>query len=279
MRDELADAYRECRRISRHHSSSYFWATSLLPADRRPHVHALYAFARVADDLVDHPALDPATTLATFRHQFDEALAGRAPLTPVLAAVAHTATTFSIPAGAFDRFFRSMEMDLSISSYATWSDLLAYMDGSAAVIGEMMLPILDPSDRAIALEPARDLGLAFQLTNFLRDVGEDLDRGRQYMPQEDLRRFDVELERRIVTSDFIELMRFEIERCRSLYRAADAGIALLPPPSARSIRTAKSLYSRILDEIEANEYDVFTTRARLSTPKKLSLVARSVMRH
>ncbi len=279
MPAELADAYRQCRQISRHHSSSYFWATSLLPSDRRPHVHALYAFARTADDLVDQPGLDPATALATFRHQFDDALAGRRPTRPVLAAMADTATTFSIPAAAFDRFFRSMEMDLAISSYATWNDLLGYMDGSAAVIGEMMLPILDPSDTESALEPARDLGRAFQLTNFLRDIGEDLDRGRQYVPQEDLRRFGVELDGRTVTTDFIEMMRFEIARCRSLYRAADAGIPLLPPASARSIRAAKSLYSHILDEIEANAYDVFATRARLSVPRKLALVARSIVRH
>ena len=180
---------------------------------------------------------------------------------------------FDIDVDAFRRFLRSMTMDLTVETYETWDDLLDYMDGSAAVIGEMMLPILEPTSYEEALPHARDLGNAFQLTNFLRDIDEDLDRGRQYVPQEDIRRFGADLSARRVTPEFVELMRFEIGRCRELYRSADIGIAMLPDRSAKTIRAAHTLYGRILDEIEAQNYDVFTSRASVSTFEKARLVA------
>ena len=148
------------------------------------------------------------------------------------------------------------------------------MDGSAAVIGEMMLPVLEPLDHAAAFQRARDLGLAFQLTNFLRDVGEDLERGRVYLPEEDLARFGADPWARTVTPEWRELMRFEIARARALYASADQGLPWLPPRSAACVRTARILYSRILVEIEGNDYDVFSTRARVSTGRKLATAAR-----
>jgi phytoene synthase len=182
----------------------------------------------------------------------------------------HTTRSYSIDPDLFRRFVRSMEMDLHVDRYDTWQDLCVYMDGSACVIGEMMLPILEPLDDA-AVPHARDLGLAFQLTNFLRDVGEDLDRGRIYLPQEDLERFGVDAADRTVTPGWRELMRFEIDRARQLYRSADLGIAALPDRSARSIRAARVLYSEILDRIERNDYDVFSARARVPLARKLAV--------
>jgi phytoene synthase len=192
----------------------------------------------------------------------------------VLKAVVHTVRAFDIDPGTFRRFLRSMAMDLTVERYETWDDLLGYMDGSAAVIGEMMLPILEPPDLAAATPSARALGEAFQLTNFLRDIDEDLDRGRQYVPQEDLRRFGVDLTERRCTPPLVELMRFEIDRCRRLYAAAEAGIDLLPARSARCVRAAHDLYGRILDRIESQGYDVFAGRARVATPVKLAVAAR-----
>ena len=168
-----------------------------------------------------------------------------------------------------------MEMDLSITGYATWADLLVYMDGSAAVIGEMMLPILEPRSPD-ARQPARDLGLAFQLTNILRDVGEDLDRGRVYLPREDLDRFGADPWARTVDGPWRDVMRFEIDRCRDLYASADRGIAELPPGSAACVRAARSLYAQILERIEAADYDVFTSRARVPAWRKIEQVARIV---
>ena len=148
------------------------------------------------------------------------------------------------------------------------------MDGSAAVIGEMMLPILEPTDPVAAVAPARALGEAFQLTNFLRDIDEDLDRGRQYVPQEDLARFGVDLTARRCTPAFVELMRFEIDRCRGSTSMPPTGIAMLPPRSAKCVGAAHDLYGRILERIEAQDYDVFAGRARVSTPVKLAVAAR-----
>ena len=138
------------------------------------------------------------------------------------------------------------------------------------------LPILEPIDPAAALGPARDLGLAFQLTNFLRDIGEDLDRGRQYLPVEDVQRFGVDLDERRVDAAFIELMRFEIARCRELYASAETGIALLPRRSAQCISAAHAVYGQILTRIEQLGYDIFSTRARVGTPTKLALTAQRV---
>ncbi len=138
----------------------------------------------------------------------------------------------------------------------------------------MMLPILEPRDPAAAAPHARDLGDAFQLTNFLRDVGEDLDRGRVYLPQEDLRRYGADPALRRATPEWCELMRFEIARCRRLYVSADIGIGLLPDRSATCVRTARLLYSQILEVIEAQDYDVFTKRARVPTWQKAAMVGK-----
>jgi phytoene synthase len=279
----LEESYARCRTLNRRHGTTYYWSTLALPRVKRHHVHALYGFCRHADDIVDD--LAPASVevrekaLADFGDRlFADLEAGRSD-DPVLKAVVHTVRAFAIDPECFARFLRSMAMDLSVDRYETFADLRRYTDGSAAVIGEMMLPILEPLDPA-AEAPARALGDAFQLTNFLRDVDEDLDRGRVYLPQEDLRRFSAAdaLERRAVTPGWVELMRFEIGRTRDLYRLADEGIGLLPPASARCIRAARVLYARILEVIEANGYDVFSRRATVPTWQKAALVARELAR-
>jgi len=274
----LEQSYAECRRLNKRHGTTYYWSTMLLPAVKRHHVHALYAFCRYADDIVDDlgpaPVAERATALRAFGDRFFcDLRAGRSD-DLVLKAVVHTVRAFDIDPEAFRRFLRSMTMDLTVECYPTYEDLRAYMDGSAAVIGEMMLPILEPPDLAVAVAPARALGEAFQLTNFRRDIAEDLDRHRQYVPQEDLARFGVDLTERRCSPEFVELMRFEIARCRELYRFAETGIAVLPGRSAQCVAAAHDLYGRILGRIEAQGYDVFAERARVSTPVKLAVAAR-----
>jgi 15-cis-phytoene synthase len=211
--------------------------------------------------------------LEAFAEEFRISLAAGGNDDPVMAAIVHTVITCRIPREHFDRFFGAMAMDLTTTSYETWEDLRTYMEGSAAVIGEMMLPVLEPIGRA-ARAPARSLGLAFQLTNFLRDIDEDLDRGRVYLPQDDLRLFEVDVGRRTVTPEWRAFLAYEIERNRALYSFADTGIAMLPPRSARCVGTARMLYAQILDEIERNGYDVFSQRARVPTPRKAATAAR-----
>jgi 15-cis-phytoene synthase len=197
-----------------------------------------------------------------FAESFRSSLAAGDSTDPVMAAVIHTVISCGIDPECLDRFFSARAMDLTTTSYETWEDLCIYMEGSAAVIGEMMLPVLKPISQT-AMAPARSLGLAFQLTNFLRDVDEDLDRGRVYLPQDDLRIFDVDLERREATPQWRAFMAYEIERNRALYSFADTGIAMLPPRSARCVGTARVLYAQILDQIELNGYDVFSGRAQV----------------
>ncbi len=275
----------------RHHlllkayGTTYYWGAVLLPKEQRKDVYAVYALCRLADDIVDAPgatteaALVPRTTaaLAAFREEFAAAVDDPAAARPVLAAVSDTVRRSGIALECFDRFFGAMAADLSTTAYDTWDDLLGYMEGSAAVIGEMMLPVLRPTDEA-AYGPARALGFAFQLTNFLRDVGEDLDRGRVYVPAQDLQRFGADPARRTVDEPWREAMRFQIARNRELYREADRGIAYLPPASARCVATARRLYSQILDRIEAADYDVFSRRARVPTWRKARTAAVALTR-
>ena len=211
--------------------------------------------------------------LQAFVEEFRTSLAVGGSTDPVIAAVVHTVTTRRIDPECFDRFFAAMAMDLTTTTYPTWEDLRDYMEGSAAVIGEMMLPVLEPIIEA-AKAPARSLGLAFQLTNFLRDVAEDLDRGRVYLPQDDLHLFDVDLKRREVTPQWRAFLAYEIERNRALYSFADTGIPMLPPRSARCVGTARVLYAQILDEIEWKGYDVFSSRARVPAWRKAATAAR-----
>ena len=273
MTSTITRADRVCRRVNRRHGVTYYWAAQLLGPEQRRHVHALYALCRRADDIVDtvEPLDVRGTNLDAFRGEFDRALDGASVDDPVLTAAARTVVAHSLDHELFDRFFVAMLADLTTFEYRTWNDLLGYMDGSAAVVGEMVLPVLAPTDVDGAFEPARRLGLAFQLTNFLRDIDADLDLGRRYLPTEDLERFGVDLERRAVTDDFIALMRFEIDRCRVLYGQAELGLPYLPTRSRRCVATALAAYREILDRIEVNGYDVFSHRASVSTRRKLRI--------
>jgi len=285
---ELEAAYERCRHLHRRHGRTYYLATRLLPGWKRRHVHALYGFTRYADDIVDEtadlPVADRAARLATWSARFLAGLAGEPVDDPLLPAVLHTIRVFDLDPGDFDLFLRSMAMDLTLTEYEKYDDLLAYMDGSAAVIGTMMLPVLESADPSAAREPARQLGLAFQLTNFIRDVAEDLDRGRIYLPQADLTRFGVTpaglaaaAAQRRATEPIKELIAYEIQRARAHYTAAAPGIALLSPSSQACIRAAYRIYGAILDEIEARDYDVFLGRAVVPKRRRLSTAVRCLL--
>jgi phytoene synthase len=277
----LAQSYARCRAIARRHGTTYYWATAILPREVRPHVHAIYAFCRYADDVVDARPEETAAArgarLAAFGDRFFHDLAAGSSSDPILAAVVASVQALGLDPGLFRRFLRSMRMDLERDRYATYADLLDYMDGSAAVIGEMMLPALSAPPEA--REAARSLGLAFQLTNFLRDVGEDLDRGRVYLPWEDVEGAGAgaDLLERRPSPRVVELLRFEIERARRLYAEADLGIPLLSPTPRRCVLAARRLYAGILERIERNDYDVFATRARVPTLVKLAVAGRMLV--
>jgi phytoene synthase len=268
----LRASYERCRQLNAQHGKTYYLATLLLPPAKRPYVHALYGFARYADEIVDD--LDSTLSeqqksdwLGWWGDQFMADLAKGESDDPICRAVVDTVQRWSIPAEHFEAFLHSMRMDLTVTQYPTYDDLYEYVYGSAAVIGLQMVPILEPlSDAAYA--PATDLGVAFQLANFTRDVGEDLQRGRVYLPLEDLERAGLtraDLERRVVTPAVRDLLAFQIDRVRRLSARADAGIPLLHPTSRPCIEAAQQLYVGIVDEVEKIDYQVFDRRATTST--------------
>ncbi len=278
----LRAGYERCRSINAAHGRTFYLATLLLPPAKRPFVHALYGFARHLDDIVDeNPAAtsdERAERLDAWSANFLADLDWGATSDPVARAALDTITRWSIPTSYLTDFVDSMRMDLTITSYATYDDLARYMWGSAAVIGLQMLPILGRADDTVRWDnletPAIALGTAFQLTNFLRDVGEDLRRGRIYLPQESLDRFGVDrdrLTRGTVDESIRNLMAWEIERARRLYAAAAPGIELVEPTSRDCLRTALTLYAGILDEIERADYDVFSGRVQVGLRRRAAV--------
>jgi phytoene synthase len=275
MDQALQESYQECKRLNSLHGKTYYLATLLLPKNKRPYVHALYGFARYADEIVDDLAstLSPqekADALRSWSTGVLEDLKKGTSTDHIGRALVDTARKFDIPHQHFVDFLHSMEMDLTVTEYQDYDALLEYVYGSAAVIGLEMVPVLGYSDQR-AFEAAKKLGIAFQLANFIRDVSEDLDRGRVYLPLDELARFGVNramLESRVLTPEIVEALKFQIARVRSLQDEADVGIAYLDKTSRPCIRAASELYCGIVDEVEAIGYDVFNKRAKTSTGRR-----------
>jgi phytoene synthase len=247
----------------------------LLPASKRPFVHALYGFARYADEIVDDlastlTAQEKAEVLRTWSSDVLRGLETGKSSDLVGRALIDTVQRFDIPHQHFVDFLHSMEMDLTVTEYQTFDDLYEYVYGSAAVIGLQMVPILG-GDTVNSLEAAKNLGVAFQLANFIRDVGEDLDRGRVYLPLQELAEHGVTrqmLEARKLTPEIVSALKFQIARVRQLQKAAEPGIALLDKTSQPCIRAASELYCGIVDEVEKIGYDIFNKRAKTSTARR-----------
>jgi len=272
---ELRASYQECKRLNSLHGKTYYLATLLLPAAKRPFVHALYGFARYADEIVDDLAstLSPKEKAEVLHKWSSEVLLGlkTGQSSDVVGrALIDTVKRFDIPQQHFIDFLHSMEMDLTITEYQTYEDLYEYVYGSAAVIGLEMVPILG-GDTVNSLNAAKDLGVAFQLANFIRDVAEDLDRGRVYLPLQELAEHGVTrqmLEARVLTPEIISALKFQIARVRQLQKSAAPGIALLDKTSQPCIKAASQLYCGIVDEVEKIGYDIFNKRAKTSTARR-----------
>jgi len=272
---ELRASYAECKRLNSLHGKTYYLATLLLPAAKRPFVHALYGFARYADEIVDDlastlSAQEKAEVLRNWSSEVLQGLKTGQSSDLVGRALIDTVQRFDIPHQHFVDFLHSMEMDLTVTEYQTFDDLYEYVYGSAAVIGLQMVPILG-GDTVNSLEAAKNLGVAFQLANFIRDVGEDLDRGRVYLPMQELAEHGVTremLESRKLTPEIISALKFQIARVRQLQKDAEPGIALLDKTSQPCIRAASELYCGIVDEVEKIGYDIFNKRAKTSTARR-----------
>jgi phytoene synthase len=282
---DLRASYEECKRLNALHGKTYFLATLLLPKAKRPFVHALYGFARYADEIVDDLASElsieeKAEALSNWGNGVLADLKKGTSDDHVGRALIDTVKRFDIPHEHFEAFLHSMTMDLTVQEYETYEDLLEYVYGSAAVIGLEMVPILGPLHND-AFEAAKKLGIAFQLANFIRDVDEDLDRGRVYLPIKELAQFGVTremLEERVLTPEIIEALKFQIARVRQLQAEAAPGIAMLEASSRPCIEAASTLYCGIVDEVEKIGYDIFNQRAKTSTGRRMRVAGAAFMK-
>jgi phytoene synthase len=287
----LRAAYTACRVLNARHGRTYFLATRLLPKARRPAVHALYGFARYADEIVDDLGSDrsdaaQAELLDELGADLDRALRGEPTGQPVLAALADTVRRYAIEPAHFTDFLASMRMDTHVTDYPTFAELGVYMHGSAAVIGLQMLPVLGTVGPRAEAEPyAAGLGVAFQLTNFLRDVGEDLERNRVYLPADVLTEFGVDREllqrcRRTGRTDgrVRRALAHLVAHTRELYRRAEPGLRLLEPAARPCVRCAFTLYQDILGEIEAVDYDVLHRRVAVPIRRRLAIAGPALLR-
>lgn len=278
----LRDSYLECRRLNAKHGKTYFLATRLLPLAKRPYVHALYGFARYADEIVDDlsSTLTPEEKhnwLTSWSAGILKDIDKRKSSDAIGLALIDTINRWQIPHHYFEAFLHSMAMDLTITEYPTYEALSEYVYGSAAVIGLEMVHILGVTKPELLEETligAKKLGIAFQLANFIRDIGEDLQRGRIYLPLDELQAFGIDKERlrsRRVDSDLKAAIAFQIHRVRELQREAEATIVNLTPQSHACIKAASELYCGIVDEVEKIDFEVFTKRAKTSTYRRLKV--------
>lgn len=274
----LQESYELCRQLNKKHGKTYYLATLLLPPEKRPYVHALYGFARYADEIVDDLSstltdTQKAEELRNWSNKFFASFDSGITDDPVCLAVLDTIKRWNLPKAHFEAFIHSMTMDLTVTEYKTYEELYEYVYGSAAVIGLQMVPILEPSDPK-AYDHAMELGVAFQLANFIRDVNEDLDRGRVYLPLDELAQFGVtrnDLEKRIATPEIKNALDKQIQRVKDLEQRSRIGISMLAPSAQPCIETARILYCGIVDEVVKNDYEVFKVRATVPLTKRLAV--------
>lgn len=274
----LQSSFELCRELNKKHGKTYYLATLLLPPEKRPYVHALYGFARYADEIVDDLSStlsneQKAIELQNWSNNFFASFDSGETNDPVCLAVLYTVKRWNIPKEHFEAFIHSMTMDLTTTEYKTYDELYEYVYGSAAVIGLQMVPILEPTNPN-AYKHATELGVAFQLANFIRDVNEDLDRGRVYLPLNELAEYGVsraDLEKRIATPAIKKALAKQIERVRDLEEKSRVGIAMLAESGQPCIETARILYCGIVDEVEKIDYEVFKIRATVPLRKRLAV--------
>lgn len=271
----MEDAFEQAARVTHRHSQTFYLATALLPRASRRAIRALYAFCRATDDLVDHQG---ATLADVERWRAEAARPARLQRNPILLAWSLIRSQHGVDARYQDELIDGTAQDLAKRQYATWDELERYCYLVASTVGLLSMPIigLAPGTRFSEAAPyAIQLGIALQLTNILRDVGEDAARGRVYLPQSDLARFGLtggDILNGVQDERFMALMQYEIERARRLYAAALPGIALLSAAARPAVGTAALFYRAILDQIEAIGYRVHTQRASTSGRQKLLLL-------
>ena len=280
----LEDAYSYCKNISRHHAKTFYLASLFLPKKQQNPIFAIYALLRTVDDVVDMAedklkdglitSDEISMMLESWKSRLKACYAGNVDNDPIMMAWQDTLKSYAIPIDLPLDLMDGVAMDIEFKPFETFEELYVYCYKVAAVVGLMTSEIFGYSDKQ-ALEHAIELGIAMQLTNILRDIGEDVDRGRIYLPLEDLRRFNYSQEefmQKRINNNFINLMKFQIERARSYYRSSEKGIPMLERQSRFGVCISSINYGNILSAIEKNNYDVFSKRAYRSFYQKISTI-------
>jgi 15-cis-phytoene synthase len=278
MKTEIERSYEYCRRVARKRAKNFYYSFLLLSAQQRSAMCAIYAFMRYSDDLSDEPGATRGP-IERWRAQLDDALEGRFSGHPVWPAFHHTVRHFAIPHEYFREMIAGVASDLEPRRVATFDELYHYCYQVASVVGLTIVHIFG-FDTPMALPLAEKCGVAFQLTNILRDIKEDAERGRIYLPVEDLERFGVspkELISGTLGERFLRLMRFEAARARSYYEESMPLMDLVHPRSRASLWALITIYSRVLERIQHRNYDVFSGRVRLSALEKSWILAQALL--
>lgn len=268
-----------CTDLTKKSGSNFYYSFLFLPKKRRDAMYTIYAFCKAVDSAVDEPppGSDPKEELRRWRIELEAVYSG-APTWPLMISLAHHVRQLSIPKAYFEELIKGVEMDLGTTRYATFDDLSLYCYRVASVVGLICLHVFGPTSPH-AQDYAVDLGMAFQLTNILRDIGTDAEQGRIYLPQEDLAHFcyaEADLLARKHSPQLHELVAFEAARARRYYAKAKAALESLPAGDRRALTVAeimRAVYSRILQRIEQRDHDIFGSRVRLSTSNRLALAA------
>lgn len=273
----VAAAQAYCTNLTKLSGSNFYYSFAFLPKPKREAMYTVYAFCKAVDSAVDEPppGSDPKEELRRWRAELDLVYAGE-PTWPLMISLAHHARRLSIPKAYFEELIKGVEMDLATTRYGTFEELSLYCYRVASIVGLICLHIFGPTS-AHAQDYAVDLGMAFQLTNILRDLATDAGQGRVYIPQEDMRRFgysDAELLGRKESPHLYEMIRFEAQRARMYYAKAQAALSSLPSKDRRALTVAeimRAVYSTILERIERPDHAVFGPRVRLSTSNRLAI--------
>lgn len=275
----VEEAQTFCIDVTKKSGSNFYYSFLFLPKARRNAMYTVYAFCKAVDSAVDEPPAgsDPKEELRRWRAELD-ATYGGTPTSPIMISLAQHAKALSIPKIYFEELIRGVEMDLTSTRYASFDDLSAYCYRVASIVGLICLHIFGPTSPH-AQDYAVDLGMAFQLTNILRDLGTDAEQGRIYLPQEDLAHFgysEEDLLQRKDNQQLRDLIHFEAERARSFYAKAQAALECLSASDRRALTVAeimRAVYSRVLERIERPDFQVYGPRVRLSTSGRLALAA------
>lgn len=269
----LDAAYAECRAVMRHHAHAFYFSSRLLPAEKQRAIWAIYAVCRASDDLVDRaPVGTPTGDLLVAINRWEQRLRDADETIPLIRAFTDTRRRYNVPMQPLWDLLEGVRADLTRHRYATWADLERYCYCVASTIGLLVTPVLGYDGAEETLAYAARLGIAMQLTNILRDVGEDAGMGRVYLPQDEMAAFgysDEKVAAGVVDEHFRRLMRFQIARARDLYRTSTPAIARLHRSSHLPIHAAATLYGGILGRIEALDYQVYTYRAHLRKRDKV----------